>query len=225
MHYAGSRNSVEHGLPLLEVYCLSINCFAAARPHLTADSDNVALVLKRLALSCFELLLSVPENEIPYEAWVQFYRSVQVAHDALLEYGSADLQALLQITGEGGAWSNPVLSALLTGHPTNIEEVEAYIALEGEGFMEMRVKHLEKMGEVAKAVVLAKSCAECHLVSNQTTFRQTYVSLLCHLLPGEEAIMEVCRYPGWTVRMCWILHAVWRQRGRKTQPSSCAPPS
>ncbi|XP_055720332.1 zinc finger protein Rlf-like [Salvelinus fontinalis] len=193
MHYAGSRNSVEHGLPLLEVYCLSINCFAAARPHLTADSDNVALVLKRLALSCFELLLSVPENEIPYDAWVQFYHSVQVAHDALLEYGSTDLQALLQITGEGGAWSNPVLSALLTGRPTNIEEVEAYIALEGEGFMEMRVKHLEKVGEVAKAVVLAKSCAECHLVSNQTTFRQTYVSLLCHLLPDEEAIMEISR--------------------------------
>ncbi|KAK6304177.1 hypothetical protein J4Q44_G00247630 [Coregonus suidteri] len=193
MHYAGSRNSVEHGLPLLEVYCLSINCFAAARPHLTADSDNVALVLKRLALSCFELLLSVPENEIPYEAWVQFYRSVQVAHDALLEYGSTDLAALLQITGEGGAWSNPVLSALLTGQPTNTEEVEAYIALEGEGFMEMRVKHLEKVGEVAKAVVLAKSCAECNLVSNQTTFRQTYVALLCHLLPGEEAIMEISR--------------------------------
>ncbi|CAB1334933.1 unnamed protein product [Coregonus sp. 'balchen'] len=193
MHYAGSRNSVEHGLPLLEVYCLSINCFAAARPHLTADSDNVALVLKRLALSCFELLLSVPENEIPYEAWVQFYRSVQVAHDALLEYGSTDLQALLEITGEGGAWSNPVLSALLTGQPTNTEEVEAYIALEGEGFMEMRVKHLEKVGEVAKAVVLAKSCAECNLVSNQTTFRQTYVALLCHLLPGEEAIMEISR--------------------------------
>nr|XP_046222412.1 LOW QUALITY PROTEIN: zinc finger protein Rlf-like [Oncorhynchus gorbuscha] len=192
MHYAGSRNSVEHGLPLLEVYCLSINCFAAARPHLTADSDNVGLVLKRLALSCFELLLSVPENEIHYEAWVQFYRSVQVAHDALLEYGSTDLQALLQITGEGGVWSNPVLGALLTGRPTNIEEVEAYIALEGEGFME-RVKHLEKVGEVAKAVVLAKSCAECHLVSNQTTFRQTYVSLLCHLLPGEEAIMEISR--------------------------------
>lgn len=50
MHYAGSRNSMDHGLPLLEVYCLSINCFAAARSHLTAESDRVALVLKRLAL-------------------------------------------------------------------------------------------------------------------------------------------------------------------------------
>ncbi|KAM6968459.1 zinc finger protein Rlf [Tautogolabrus adspersus] len=193
MHYAGSRNSMEHGLPLLEVYCLSINCFAAARSHLTAESDRVALVLKRLALSCFELLLSVPENEIPYEAWVQFHQSVQIAHDTLLQYGSTDLQALLQITGEGGAWSNPVLTSLLTGQPTNTEEVDAYISLEGEGFMEMRVKHLEKMGEVAKAVVLAKACTECSVISNQATFRQTYVSLLCHLLPNEEAIMEISR--------------------------------
>ncbi|KAL6105544.1 rlf [Pungitius sinensis] len=193
MHYAGSRNSMEHGLPLLEVYCLSINCFAAARSHLTSESDRVALVLKRLALSCFELLLSVPENEIPYEAWVQFHHSVQIAHDTLLQYGSTDLQALLQITGEGGAWSNPVLASLLTGQPTNPQEVDAYISLEGEGFMEMRVKHLEKMGEVAKAVVLAKACTECSVISNQATFRQTFVSLLCHLLPNEEAIMEISR--------------------------------
>ncbi|XP_035024792.1 zinc finger protein Rlf [Hippoglossus stenolepis] len=193
IHYAGSRNSMEHGLPLLEVYCLSINCFAAARSHLTAESDKVALVLKRLALSCFELLLSVPENEIPYEAWVQFHHSVQNAHDTLLRYGSTDLQALLQITGEGGAWSNPVLASLLSGQLTSQEEVNAYIHLEGEGFMEMRVKHLEKMGEVAKAVVLAKSCTECSFISNQATFRQTFVSLLCHLLPSEEAIMEISR--------------------------------
>ncbi|XP_029942837.1 LOW QUALITY PROTEIN: zinc finger protein Rlf-like [Salarias fasciatus] len=193
MHYAGSRNSMEHGLPLLEVYCLSINCFAAARSHLTADSDRVALVLKRLALSCFELLLSVPENEIPYEAWVQFHHSVQIAHDTLLRYGSTDLQALLQITGEGGAWSNPVLTSLLTGQTTSPEEVNTYISLEGEGFMEMRVKHLEKMGEVAKAVVLAKACTECSCISNQAMFRQTYISLLCHLLPNEEAIMEISR--------------------------------
>uniref|UniRef100_A0A3B3XKZ8 C2H2-type domain-containing protein n=1 Tax=Poecilia mexicana TaxID=48701 RepID=A0A3B3XKZ8_9TELE len=193
MHYAGSRNSIEHGLPLLEVYCLSINCFAAARSHLTAESDRVGLVLKRLALSCFELLLSVPDNEIPYEAWLQFHHSVQIAHDTLIQYGSTDLQALLQITGEGGAWSNPILNALLTGQNTSPEDVNAYISLEGEGFMEMRVKHLEKMGEVAKAGVLAKACAECSLISNQGMFRQIYVSQLCLLLPNEEAIMEISR--------------------------------
>lgn len=149
---------------------------------------------------------------------------LQITHDTLLQYGSTDLQALLQITGEGGAWSNPVLTSLLTGQSTNPEEgqdlvlsigigcrltdtgvyvvratqvclilftVDAYINLEGEGFMEMRVKHLEKMGEVAKAVVLAKACTECSFIPNQATFRQTYVSLLCHLLPNEEAIIEV----------------------------------
>ena len=57
--------------------------------------------------------------------------------------------------------------------------------------MEMRVKHLEKMGDVTKAVVLAKACTDCCLISNQATFRQTYVFLLCRLLPSEEAITEV----------------------------------
>ncbi|XP_030213078.1 zinc finger protein Rlf [Gadus morhua] len=193
MHYAGSRNSVEHGFSLLEVYCLSISCFAAARSHLTAQSDGVALVLKRLALSCFELLLTVPENEIPYEAWVQFHNSVQVAHEILQQFGNMDLQALLQITGEGGAWSNPVLTALLTGQPTAPQDVNAYIALEGECFMEMRVRHLEKIGENAKAVVLAKSCSDCCHVSNQAIFRHCFVSLLCMLLPNEEAITEISK--------------------------------
>ncbi|XP_016319089.1 zinc finger protein Rlf [Sinocyclocheilus anshuiensis] len=193
MHYAGSRNSVEHGLPLLEVYCLSINCFAAARPHLTGDSPNVALVLKRLALSCLELLLSVPQNEIPLEAWLQFHGSVQAAHEAMLQYGSTDLHALLNITGEGGAWNNPVLVSLLTGQSTDREEVNAYLALEGEGFMEMRIKHLEKVGEVEKALILNKACANCSLLPNRSTFRQTFVTQLCQLLPSEEAILEISR--------------------------------
>ncbi|KAL4624191.1 zinc finger protein Rlf isoform X1 [Arapaima gigas] len=196
MHFAGSRNSVEHRLPLLEVYCLSITWFAAARPYLTADSDKVALVLKRLALSCFELLLSVPENEIPYDTWVHFHRSVQAAHNALLEYGSTDLQALLQAMGEGGAWSHPVLVALLTGQQTDQGEVDRYLALEGEGFMEMRVKHLVKVGEVAKAIILAKACADCSHISNRTAFRQTYLTHLCAMLPSEEAIKEIFRVDG-----------------------------
>ena len=80
---------------------------------------------------------------------------------------------------------------ILSNPPLLHSVVNAYIGLEGEGFMEMRVKHLEKIGEIAKAVVLAKACSDCCLISNQVTFRQTYVSLLCHLLPNEEAISEV----------------------------------
>lgn len=42
----------------------------------------------------------------------------------MLEYGSTDLQALVQITGEGGAWSNPALVALLTEQPTDADECQ-----------------------------------------------------------------------------------------------------
>uniref|UniRef100_A0AAY3ZVH4 C2H2-type domain-containing protein n=1 Tax=Denticeps clupeoides TaxID=299321 RepID=A0AAY3ZVH4_9TELE len=196
MHYAGSRNSIEHGLALLEVYCLSINCFAAARPHLTAASDNVALVLKRLALSCFELLLSVPISDIPYHAWMQFHHSVQVAHDSLIEYGSTDLQALVHITQGGGPWEIPVLRNLLEGQPMDTQELNGLIALEGESFMEMRIKHLEKYGEVEKALALNKACANCNLIPNQGTFRYNFVSQMCKLLPNDEAIMEISRLDG-----------------------------
>lgn len=50
--------------------------------------------------------------------------SPQAAHEAMLEYGSTDLQALVQITGEGGAWSNPALVALLTEQPTDADECQ-----------------------------------------------------------------------------------------------------
>lgn len=42
----------------------------------------------------------------------------------MLEYGSTDLQALVQITGEGGAWSNPALVTLLTEQPTEADECQ-----------------------------------------------------------------------------------------------------
>lgn len=49
---------------------------------------NINLLFCR---SCFELLLSVPDNEISFEAWVQFHHSVQVQHphfqDCLLTSG------------------------------------------------------------------------------------------------------------------------------------------
>ena len=67
--------------------------------------------------------------------------------------------------------------------------------------MEMRVKHLEKIGEIAKAVVLAKSCSDCCHVSNQATFRHTFVSLLCLLLPNEEAITEVLNTDHWSIHI------------------------
>lgn len=57
--------------------------------------------------------------------------------------------------------------------------------------MEMRIKHLEKHGQLDKALILMKACANCTLLSNYTGFRQTFVSQLCKMLPNEEAILEV----------------------------------
>ncbi|XP_053488824.1 zinc finger protein Rlf isoform X2 [Ictalurus furcatus] len=154
------------------------------------------LLCSALIRSCFELLLSVPHNEIPLEAWLQFHGSVQAAHEAMLEYGSTDLQALVQITGEGGAWSNPALITLLTKQPTDVDELNAYLGLEGGDFLEMRIKHLEKVGEVEKALILTKACGNCSLLPNQATFRQTYVTQLCQQLPSEEAILEISGLDG-----------------------------
>lgn len=52
---------------------------------------NIKFVSRR---SCFELLLSVPENEIPFEAWVQFHHSVQVQHCDLLNVSTGGSQAI-----------------------------------------------------------------------------------------------------------------------------------
>ncbi|RXM95339.1 Zinc finger protein Rlf [Acipenser ruthenus] len=191
VQYAGSRNAQEHGLSLLEVYRLSIQSFALARPHLTTECENVLLVLGRLALSCFELLLSVPENEIPYEVWLQFHQSVLSAHKALLEFGNGVLLALLEITNEGGAWRNPVLLRILTQQPTEPQEVSKFIAGEGPAFLEMRIKHLIKTNNVPQAMLLAKLCAESGEIAHQTPFRQVYISHLCDMLPSEEAIQEI----------------------------------
>ncbi|MBN3301943.1 RLF protein, partial [Amia calva] len=187
---------MQHALPLLEVYRLSIQSFAAARSHLSPESDSVGLVLKRLALSCFELLLSVPDTEISYDAWMQFHHSVQAAHCSLLELGNVDLQALLRITSEGGAWRNPTLSSLLAGQPTEPTQVCKFITLEGPQFLEMRLKHLLKVGDSTKAMLLAKCCTESDDIVNKTAFRQTYISQLCNLLPDEEAMKEISSVEG-----------------------------
>lgn len=64
--------------------------------------------------------------------------------------------------------------------------------------MEMRIKHLEKVGEVEKALILTKACANCILLPNHATFCQTYVTRLCQQLPSEEAILEVTNYNGFS---------------------------
>lgn len=50
LQYAGTRGASEHILPFLEVYRISIQSFANARPYLTTECEDVLLVLGRLVL-------------------------------------------------------------------------------------------------------------------------------------------------------------------------------
>ncbi|XP_039595186.1 zinc finger protein Rlf [Polypterus senegalus] len=191
VQYAGSRNTQEHGAALLEVYRISIERFAVARPYLTTDCENVLLVVKRLALSCFELLLSLPDTELTRECWLCLHQSLQKAHATLAEYGNNDLLALLEITGAGGSWNNSVLVRILAQMPYEQEEANAWISQEGPSFLELRVKHLIKIGTIPQAVLLAKLCSESDFIPQKSMFRQTYISLLCSMLPSEDVISEI----------------------------------
>uniref|UniRef100_A0A8D1NU07 Zinc finger protein 292 n=1 Tax=Sus scrofa TaxID=9823 RepID=A0A8D1NU07_PIG len=76
LEYAEKWKTSEDPLPLLEVYTVAIQSYVKARPYLTSECENVALVLERLALSCVELLLCLPV-ELSDKQWEQFQTLVQ----------------------------------------------------------------------------------------------------------------------------------------------------
>ncbi|XP_039770211.1 zinc finger protein Rlf [Ornithorhynchus anatinus] len=193
LQYAGNRTTSEHvGPPLLEVYRLAIQSFASARPFLTTECEDVLLVLGRLVLSCFELLLSVPESDLPSEVWVPFHQTIQDSHDALLEFGNNNLQVLVDITKEG-VWKNPTLLKVLSQQPVDPEDASRWMALEGPFFLQMRIKHLLKSNCIPQATALSRLCAEAQDFAGTASFRLAYITCLCSLLPSEEAIKEIAK--------------------------------
>ncbi|OXB70995.1 UNVERIFIED_CONTAM: hypothetical protein H355_012547 [Colinus virginianus] len=192
LHYAGSRGASEHILPFLEVYRISIQSFASARPYLTTECEDVLLVLGRLVLSCFELLLSIPESELPHEVWLEFHQSIQDSHDALLEFGNNNLQVLVDITREG-VWKNPVLMKILSQQPVETEEANKLITREGPSFLQMRIKHLMKSNCIPQATSLSKLCADSPDIANVSSFRQAYITCVCSMLPNEDSIKEIAK--------------------------------
>uniref|UniRef100_A0A9L0IRT9 Zinc finger protein 292 n=1 Tax=Equus asinus TaxID=9793 RepID=A0A9L0IRT9_EQUAS len=116
LEYAEKWKTSEDPLPLLEVYTVAIQSYVKARPYLTSECENVALVLERLALSCVELLLCLPV-ELSDKQWEQFQALVQVAHEKLMENGSCELHFLATLAQETGVWKNPVLCTILSQEP------------------------------------------------------------------------------------------------------------
>ncbi|XP_067867744.1 zinc finger protein Rlf [Heterodontus francisci] len=191
VQYGEKCKTSEEPLPLLEVYQISIQSYTSARPYLTADCAHINYVLNRLAVSCFELLLSLSEKEVPQDVWQQLQQTLQDSHTALLEFGNNELQALVAIAREGGAWKNPVLQCILSKQPAETEEVNNYLIQEGPMFLEIRIKHLMKTDRKFDATLLAKCCAENSEINSKGAFRQIYLTCLCTMGPNEEAAKEI----------------------------------
>ncbi|XP_062995775.1 zinc finger protein Rlf [Elgaria multicarinata webbii] len=192
LQYAGSRGASEHVLPFLEVYRVAIQSFANARPYLTTECEEVLLVLGRLVLSCFELLLSVPESEEQCEPLLRLFQSLQDSHNALLEFGDNSLEILADISKEG-VWKNPVFLKIISQQPVEAEEVDKLIKREGPAFLQMRIKHLMKTNCLPQAASLSKLCKESPEISDVSPFLQAYITCLCSMLPNEESIKEIAK--------------------------------
>ncbi|XP_066495136.1 zinc finger protein Rlf [Tiliqua scincoides] len=192
LQYASNRGASEHSLPLLEVYRVAIQSFASARPYLTTECEEVPLVLGRLVLSCFELLVSVPESEEQCEPLLRLFESIQDSHTALLKFGDNSLEVLTDITKEG-VWKNPVLVKILSQQSVEAEEVNTLIRREGPAFLQMRIKHLMKTNRIPQAASLSKLCKDSADISNTLPFLQAYITCLCSMPPNEESIKEIAK--------------------------------
>ncbi|KAG1928795.1 zinc finger protein 292b [Pimephales promelas] len=186
--YGGLWRVEEEPLPMLEVYIRALLSFAQVCPLLSAHCEKVPVVLERLALSCAELLISMPRN-IPDALWDRFRSSVQIAHPLVQEKGIDHLVILSTIAREPGVWANPTLQAILARDAPAQETVQEFLALEGPTLLRMRVKHLIKQSCVDQAASLAKACAELSQFEEKGHFKQMYLVCLCTVAP-QELIME-----------------------------------
>ncbi|KAK1171918.1 zinc finger protein 292-like [Acipenser oxyrinchus oxyrinchus] len=190
VEYAGRWKISEGPLPLVQVYMVAILSYAEARHQLSSECDNVSLVLERLALSCVELLLSLPE-ETPSHFWKEFQTSVQTAHNLLLENGSAELQMLCAIAQESGVWTNSALQCILSKEAPQEETVNEFLRLEGPVLLEMRIKHLIKEKHIEKAASLAKACSDHPEFRAKSSFKQTYLVCLTAVAQQEQLMQEI----------------------------------
>ncbi|XP_044532300.1 zinc finger protein 292 [Gracilinanus agilis] len=190
LEYAEKWKTSEDPLPLLEVYTVAIQSYAKARPYLTSECENVALVLERLALSCVELLLCLP-FELSDHQWKEFQALVQVAHKKLMENGSCELHFLTTLAQETGVWKNPVLCAILSQEPLDKEKVNEFLAFEGPILLDMRIKHLIKANQLSQATALAKLCSDHPEIGTKGSFKQTYLVCLSTASPNDKLIEEI----------------------------------
>ncbi|XP_061600271.1 zinc finger protein 292a [Cololabis saira] len=190
VEHAGRWKTDEDPLPLLEVYTVAILSFAKAASCLSSACENVPLLLEKLALSCAELLLLLPQH-VPGALWEEFQSSMKLAHSLLQESGSTQLRLLSALAQQDGIWTNTTLSSILSNQVLQTEQVHEYLELEGPTLLNMRVKHLIKVASIDKAAVLAKMCSEYPGYEGQGNFKQTYLLCICMTKSQEELMEEI----------------------------------
>ncbi|KAJ4939005.1 hypothetical protein JOQ06_028468 [Pogonophryne albipinna] len=188
VEHVGRWKTDEDPLPLLEVYTLAILSFAQASSCLSSECENVPLLLEKLALSCAELLLLLPQH-VPGALWEEFQSSMKLAHSLLLETGSTQLCLLSVLAQQDGVWSNTTLSSIMSNKTPQTEQVNEYLEFEGAALLNMRIKHLIKVESVDKAAVLAKMCSEYPGYEGKGNFKQTYLLCIC-MKKSQEQLME-----------------------------------
>lgn len=188
VEHASRWKSDEDPLPQLEVYTLAILNFSKAISSLSSECDNVTLLLEKLAQSCVELLLLLPQH-VPGALWEEFQTSIKLAHNLLQESGNTQLTQLAALAQQEGVWSNSTLSSILAHESPPLDKVHEYLELEGPTLLTTRIKHLMKMDSVDKASTLAKICSEYSGFEGKGTFKQTYLLCIC-MTKSQEPLME-----------------------------------
>ncbi|KAG7269809.1 hypothetical protein CRUP_027152, partial [Coryphaenoides rupestris] len=186
----GRWKTDEDPLPLLEVYTVAILSFAKATSCLSSECENVPLLLEKLALSCVELLLLLPQH-VPVALWEEFQSSMKLAHSLLQETGNTQLRVLSVMAQQGGVWSNATLSGILSSGSPQTEQVHEFLELEGPMLLNMRLKHLIKMDSIEKAAILAKICSEYPGYEGKGNFKQIYLVCICMTKTQEQLMEEI----------------------------------
>ncbi|XP_066461166.1 zinc finger protein 292 [Eleutherodactylus coqui] len=192
LEYAEKWKASEDSLPLLEVYTVAIQSYSNARPYLTSQCENVSLVLERLALSCVELLLCLPQ-ELPSDHWERFQGAIKAAHIRLTENGSHELELLYNMSQEDGVWGDPILNKIINEEIQDPYLANEFLHSEGPLLLEMRIKRLLKLGKVSAATNMAKLCSDHKEMSVKGHFKQLYLKCLCAASPNIKLIEEIAK--------------------------------
>ncbi|XP_069060641.1 zinc finger protein 654 isoform X2 [Pleurodeles waltl] len=176
-------------LPQLQVLQTALCCFTSASVSYPPECEHLQNVLRRLALSLFELLLFFGKDEFYETPLKGILESIQDCNDILMPYENMELRLVTQIMKDGGPWESPVLQAILKGKDEPLDLVNKYLSSEDQLFFELRVRYLIACERTTEAVALITSCLNHPDVSKNLYYHQAYFTCL-HMAPCTDGLLQ-----------------------------------